>query len=208
MQFFHDQVGDGQEEGEEDGEQQRTQNREDLNRPPPSPGPAACLRCEDAIALIGQDRRPVPVPREQRALSGLRRRPSRELRPQVAGHLVTSLLLVDLTLSPTAPLSEGGKCRPSERDRGAQPAAQGNRAPPALRERHGGKDGQARGGRASPTCPAPRPLQPISGRGPPRPPPTGPGAQGCAGMRGGAEKVPWGPKGDWAILDQGTTLGQ
>lgn len=64
MQFFNDQVGDGEEECKEDGEQQRTENGKGLDGPPPSLGSLGRSRREDAVALVRQDRRTVPDPWE------------------------------------------------------------------------------------------------------------------------------------------------
>ena len=64
MQFFNDHVGDGEKESKEDGEQQRTENGKGLDGPPPSLGSLGRSGREDAVALIRQDRRPVPDPGE------------------------------------------------------------------------------------------------------------------------------------------------
>lgn len=72
---FNDQVGDGEEESKEAGEEQRTQDGEDLDGPAPSLGSGGRSGREDAVALIGQDGRPVPDGREKRGPPGLRRRP-------------------------------------------------------------------------------------------------------------------------------------
>lgn len=72
---FNDQVGDGEKESKEAGEEQRTENGKDLDRPPPRLASGGRSRREDAIALLGQDGRPVPEPRERRGPPGLRQRP-------------------------------------------------------------------------------------------------------------------------------------
>lgn len=45
----------------------------------------------------------------------------------------------------------------------------------------------------------------MSGRVSSRPAPSGPGAQGCARVRGGAGELPWGSRRGWTPLDRSTT---